>query len=65
MSRHRDVAPAEGVPRPGMCQGKEAYESAHHAKKVVRNMRRFGKTVIAYRCPVCQSWHVGRPSGVR
>lgn len=56
-----DIRPTEGKPRPGMCGGKEAHESAAQAKKVVSNMRRFGKTVVAYRCPVCHAWHVGRP----
>ena len=60
-----EITRAEGKPRPGMCMGKDAHPSAAQAKKVVRNMKRFGKTVVAYRCPNCQSWHVGRPSGVR
>lgn len=59
--RKPDVAPSMTGKPQGQCEGKEAHESAHQAKKVVRNMRRFGKAVIAYRCPTCQAWHVGRP----
>ena len=43
------------------CMGKERYSGAHQAKKVVRNMKRFGKTVEAYACLHCAGWHVGRP----
>lgn len=43
------------------CRGKERYAGAHQAKKVVRNMKRFGKTVEAYACQHCAGWHVGRP----
>jgi len=61
----REIVPAEGQVRSGMCLGKDAHPSAAQAKKVVRNMRRFGKTVVAYRRLNCQLWHVGRPSRVR
>lgn len=57
----RDVVPAAGHGQPAQCVGKEPHESAAQAKKVVRNMKRFGKTVVAYRCPLCRGWHVGRP----
>lgn len=61
--RDRDIGPSWKVADPaGQCVGKETHDSAGQAKKVVRNMRRFGKTVIAYRCLSCQLWHVGRPS---
>lgn len=60
-----EITRAEGEARPGQCVGKDAHPSAQQAKKVVRNMKRFGKTVIAYRCPLCHDWHVGRPSRVR
>ena len=43
------------------CLGKERFAGAHQAKKVVRNMKRFGKTVQAYACQHCAGWHVGRP----
>lgn len=48
---------------PGQCIGKQAHETGAHARKVVENMRRFGKTVQAYRCPLCEFWHVGRRHG--
>lgn len=43
------------------CMGKERFTGAAQAKKVVRNMKRFGKTVEAYACQHCAGWHVGRP----
>ena len=43
------------------CTGKETYGDRGHANKVVRNMKRFGKTVVAYRCSACRQWHLGRP----
>lgn len=43
------------------CQGKERFAGVGQAKKVVRNMKRFGKTVQAYACKNCGGWHVGRP----
>ena len=46
------------------CLGKERFAGAHQAKKVVRNMKRFGKTVQAYACQHCNGWHVGRPKSI-
>lgn len=43
------------------CMGKERFAGAGQAKKVVRNMKRFNKTVQAYSCKNCGGWHVGRP----
>ena len=46
---------------PFWCEGKEAYESRAICNKVMRNMKRFGKTVTPYRCATCGLWHLGRP----
>ncbi|WGM47670.1 hypothetical protein KOAAANKH_02552 [Brevundimonas sp. NIBR10] len=47
---------------PPRCEtsGKLIHETPAIAKRVARNMRRFGKAVETYRCPFCNLWHVGR-----
>lgn len=48
-----------------LCVGKQVYETRSHAAKVVRSMRRFGKTTEVYKCHACGDWHVGRPPRVK
>lgn len=42
------------------CEGKDrlTHERAH---SIARRQRRKGHRVQAYKCPVCGSWHIGRP----
>ena len=44
------------------CQRKRKY-SKHVARAVARRMNRAGNYVNAYRCPICEGWHVGKPFG--
>lgn len=43
-----------------VCQGKQRFRDADEAKRVARAAaRRKESHPTAYRCPVCQGWHIG------
>lgn len=60
------AAPRTAADVAAICEGKAAL-TAEQARAVLRRPGSREKRRIAYRCPVCRAWHVGRPppKGVR
>lgn len=47
-----------------MCHGKDGM-TPEQARKVAKRMQRHDKIVEAYRCPICNHWHVGSSKNIR
>jgi hypothetical protein len=45
------------------CAGKERFESASDASKAVRAMAARKQPTKAYRCGLCNGWHLSRAKG--
>ena len=50
--------------RAAMCEGKAVLTWAS-AKAVLDRDKGNGRKRVAYRCPVCRGWHLGKPEGSR
>lgn len=49
---------------PGTCEGKRPYRTKKQAKAALRYIKTKGsRPGEAYRCPVCEQWHIGHPIG--
>ena len=44
--------------RRAACEGKDALEPGV-ARQIAKRMRRNGKPIQPFRCPVCGAWHIG------
>lgn len=41
------------------CEGKFAFDTPGHARKVAKRMRGRDKNAHAFRCEHCERWHIG------